>query len=98
MLYLPFNPIIEFLATNNKNMSVNTESCFDLNETQEFKCQCKDGFDGKRCELHVCPTCENNGSCPVEISDTSGRQPVHCECPFPYEGLIFEFGSKEKSS
>ena len=35
-------------------MGVNTEYCSDLNGNQEFKCECKDGYDGKRCEVSVC--------------------------------------------
>ena len=69
-------------------MGINTKSCSDDNGTQEFKCQCKNGFGGERCELDLCPTCENNGFCPGEnLSDTSVQKPLHCECSFPYEGL-----------
>ena len=34
-----------------KKMGLNTEFCSDVNGSKEFKCQCKDGFIGKRCEV-----------------------------------------------
>ena len=67
-------------------MGVNTEYCSDLNGSQEFKCECKDGFDGNRCEVSVCPVnfCKNNGICKSEIVD--GKKIYECDCLFPFEG------------
>ena len=31
-------------------MNINTEYCDDMNGTQEFSCQCKAGFEGRKCE------------------------------------------------
>ena len=71
-------------------MGVNTEYCSDLNGNQEFKCECKDGFDGKRCEVSVCPLdCKNNGTCESEIVD--GRKIWKCDCQFPFEGKKIYF-------
>ena len=33
-----------------ENIGTNTEYCFDSNGNDEFKCECNEGFDGKRCE------------------------------------------------
>ena len=66
-------------------MGVNTQYCSDLNGSQEFKCECNDGFDGKRCEVSVCALdCQNDGNCKSEIFD--GKKNWECECPFPFEG------------
>ena len=66
-------------------MGINTEYCSDVNGSQEFKCECHKGFDGKRCEISVCPlNCENNGICKSEIVD--GNKMWECDCPFPFEG------------
>ena len=71
-------------------MGVNTEYCSDLNGSQEFKCECNDGFDGKRCEVSVCPLdCQNDGNCKSEIFD--GKKNWECECPFPFEGEKIQF-------
>ena len=29
------------------NIGANTEYCFDSNGSDEFKCECNEGFDGK---------------------------------------------------
>ena len=67
-------------------MGINTESCSDLNGTQEFKCQCKDGFDGKRCEAVVCSSnyCNNNGLCSIKSENDIER--LQCECFDGFEG------------
>ena len=68
-----------------KNIGVNTEYCSDTNGSQEFKCVCNDGFDGKRCEF----SCQNNGKSLYKI-DGDGIMIWECECPFPFQGsLIF---------
>ena len=71
-----------------KNIGVNTRYCFDMNGSQEFKCECNDGFDGKRCEIFICPlNCENNGTCLSEI-DEFGKKIWSCECSFPFQGQL----------
>ena len=69
---------------------MNTEYCSDMNGNQEFKCECNDGYDGKRCEVYVCPLdCQNNGICESEIID--GKKIWKCECPFPFEGETIKY-------
>ena len=69
-----------------KNIGVNTESCSDVNGSQEFKCECKEGFDGKRCEIAVCTSnyCNNNGLCSIESHNDTKR--LQCECYEGFEG------------
>ena len=68
-------------------MGVNTEYCFDMNGSQEFKCECNVGFDGKMCELSVCPlNCENNGVCSTEIDSITNIKLWKCDCPSPFTG------------
>ena len=66
-------------------MGLNTESCSDVNGSQKFKCQCMDGFNGKRCEVPVCSSkyCNNNGLCSINENDIN---PLHCECYDGFEG------------
>ena len=66
-------------------MGENTESCSDVNGSQEFKCQCKDGFIGKKCEVAGCSTnyCFNNGTCSINDND---NDQLHCECNEGFEG------------
>ena len=69
-----------------KNIGVNTRTCFDMDGSQEFKCECNDSFDGKRCEIFNCPlNCENNGLCKAEI-DEFGNKNWECECSYPFQG------------
>ena len=78
-----------------KNIGVNTEYCFDMNGSQEFKCECNEGYDGKRCEVALCPfNCENNGICLSKI-DEFGKKIWQCKCQFPFEGetKIYKFAS-----
>ena len=67
-------------------MGINTESCSDVNGSQQFKCQCKDGFDGRRCEVVVCSTnyCYDNGLCTIESNN--GIKRWQCECFDGFEG------------
>ena len=53
-----------FIIVFIKNIGINTENCFDMNGSQEFNCECNDGFEGERCEIALCENivCEN-GSC-----------------------------------
>ena len=66
-----------------KKMGINTEFCSDVNESQEFKCQCKDGFAGKRCEVAVCSSnyCNNNGLCTIK-----SEEEFNCKCNAGFEG------------
>ena len=73
-------------------MGINTEYCYDLNGNQEFKCECKDGFDEKRCEVSVCPLdCNDNEICRSEIDEINGKKIWECECPFPFEGETIKY-------
>ena len=67
-----------------KKMGINTEFCSDVNESQEFKCQCKDGFVGKRCELAICSStyCNKNGLCFIK----NDNDQLDCECNSGFEG------------
>ena len=67
-------------------MGTNTETCSDLNGSQEFKCQCKDGFGGKKCEVAVCSLnyCNNNGEC--SINSSNNIEQLQCECYEGFEG------------
>ena len=70
-------------------MGINTEYCFDVNGSQEFKCECNDGFYGKRCEISVCPlNCENGEICKSEIDETNGKKVWKCYCPVPFKGAL----------
>ena len=69
-------------------MGVNTKYCFDNNGSQEFKCECNDDFDGKRCEVSLCPIdfCKNNGECKSEINNITNIKEWKCECPAQFIG------------
>ena len=65
-----------------KLMGMNTESCSDVNGTQEFKCQCKGGLGGQRCEAAVCSSdyCNNNGLCQIKYDNENDIEQLQCEC------------------
>ena len=46
-------------------MNTNTQSCSDVNGTQQFKCICNEGFEGGRCEIDICDRvlCSENRFC-----------------------------------
>ena len=68
-----------------------------MNGSQEFKCECNNGFDGKRCEIFICPLdCKNGGLCNDEI-DESGNKIWQCDCPFPFQGKAELISSDKKS-
>ena len=63
-----------------KNIGNNTEYCFDSDGNEEFKCECNEGFDGKRCEMERCSLdCGINGICTTEI-DEFGIKKSKCLC------------------
>ena len=69
--------------------SDNTANCFDSNGTKEFKCNCKDGFDGIRCEEECDLKCENNGICRPDIraeNNSVGIKYWKCDCQSGFEG------------
>ena len=67
-------------------MNVNTEYCSDMDGSQEFRCQCNDGFDGKRCEI-VCPLdCKNGGSCITKMTTKTNNKQWKCNCPSQFTG------------
>ena len=68
-------------------MGVNTEYCSDMNGSQEYKCECKDGFDGNRCEIENCPfNCENGRVCKSEINKITNIKEWKCDCPAQFIG------------
>ena len=69
-------------------MGLNTESCSDMNGSQEFRCQCMDGFDGRRCEVPVCSSnyCNNNGLCSLKSDNEDDIDQLRCECIDGFEG------------
>ena len=67
----------------------NTDSCFDSNGTQEFNCNCKDGFDGTRCEEECDLKCENNGICRPDVKPENNSVATKiwkCDCQPGFEG------------
>ena len=68
------------LDINIENIGINTEYCFDSNGSDEFKCECNEGFDGKRCEDECSLECGIHGSCTTEINVTSGIKQWKCLC------------------
>ena len=58
----------------NENIGINTEYCYDSNGNSEFKCECNEGFDGKRCEDECSLDCGIHGSCTTEINITTGTK------------------------
>ena len=78
-----------YLLTNdikNKNIGINTEYCFDSNGNAEFKCECNEGFDGKRCEDVCILECGIHGSCTTEINVTTGIKQWKCSCRDNFTG------------
>jgi hypothetical protein len=50
----------------------------------DFKCFCKDGFYGKRCEqkINLCEneTCSGNGICKVISNKQTNSETIECKC------------------
>ena len=78
---------IDTFDINIENIGLNTEYCFDSNGNAEFKCECNEGFDGKRCEDECSLECGINGSCVTEVNSTSGIKQSKCLCTDNFTGL-----------
>ena len=83
MFYLFYMNLIDI---NIENIGLNTEYCFDSNGNAEFKCECNEGFDGKRCEDECSLDCKNNGTCTTEINSTTGIKQSKCLCTDNFTG------------
>ena len=77
---------MNMIVINKKNIGNNTEYCFDSNGSEEFKCECNDGFDGKRCEDQCPLDCQNGGLCTTEINATTGTKNWICVCTDNFTG------------
>ena len=73
---------------NIENIGINTEYCSDLNGNDEFKCECNEGFDGKRCEDECFLECGIHGSCTTEINISTGIKEWKCLCRDNFTGFI----------
>ena len=69
-----------------ENIGTNTEYCFDSNGSDEFKCECNEGFDGKRCEDECSLECGIHGSCTTEINVITGTKQWKCLCRDNFTG------------
>ena len=74
-------------------MGLNTEYCSDLNGSQEYKCDCHDGFDGKRCEVECPVNCENYKICKSEINKTTNIKKYMCVDPDPIDLSVTDLTS-----
>ena len=75
---------------NLKNIGINTNYCFDSNGSDEYKCECNEGYDGKRCEHGCSLECGNNGYCTADINSTTGIKQWKCLCTDNFTGFIFD--------
>ena len=78
---------MNLIDINNENIGLNTEYCFDSNGNTEFKCECNEGFDGKRCEDVCFLECGINGRCATEIDITTGIKQSKCLCTDNFRGF-----------
>ena len=65
-----------------------------MNESQEFTCKCNDGFDGKRCDIYLCPLdhCKNKGTCTTEVNSITSTVQWICDCPPQFTGtIVFDY-------
>ena len=69
---------MKMIDKNIKNVGINTEYCFDYDGADEFKCECNQGFDGKRCEDECSLECNDGWACSPEFNDTSGTKRWKC--------------------
>ena len=77
---------LKIIYINVENIGNNTEYCFDSNGGAEFKCECNEGFDGKKCEDVCSLDCGDNGSCMTEINSTTGIKQSKCLCTDNFTG------------
>ena len=54
-----------------------------MNETGEFKCECNEGFDGKRCDEKCILTCAINELCTTGINEITGTKKWICKPKLP---------------
>ena len=86
--HLTISPYNNNIDINNENIGNNTEYCFDSNGNDEFKCECNEGFDGKRCDEDVCLLeCKNDGNCITAIVSTTGTKQPKCICADNFTGF-----------
>ena len=78
------------LDINIKNIGNNTEYCFDSDGSDEYKCECNAGFDGKRCEIECSLDCGIHGSCITEINSTTGIKEWKCFCTDNFAGSYLQ--------
>ena len=83
---------------NVENIGINTEYCFDSNGSDEFKCECNDGFDGKRCEDECSLDCGIHGNCTTEINTTTGIKQWKCLCNDNFTGFNSHSSNPDTSS
>ena len=79
---------VSLVLINLKNIGINTNYCFDSNGNDEYKCECNEGYDGKRCEFECFIDCGLNGTCTAEINSTTGIKELKCHCRNNFTGLI----------
>ena len=69
---------MNIIDINIENIGVNTEYCSDSNGSEEFQCECNEGYVGKRCEDQCPIDCEINGNCQSEINSSTGIKQWIC--------------------
>ena len=82
---------MKLIDINVENIGINTEYCFDSNGSDEFKCECNEGFDGKRCEDECSLKCGDNASCATEINSITGIKQSKCVCADNFTGFHSQF-------
>ena len=75
---------------NLKKIGINTKYCFDSNGSDEYKCECNEGHDGKHCEHECSLDCGIYGNCTTEINETTGIKQWKCLCTDNFTGFIFD--------
>ena len=85
-IYSMWHTVCSILDIIIENVGVNTEYCFDSNGNEEFKCECNEGFDGKRCEDQCFLECGNNGICTSKINISTGTKEWECFCSNNFTG------------
>ena len=72
---------------NLKKIGINTKYCFDSNGSDEYKCECNEGHDGKQCEHECSLDCGIYGNCTTEINETTGIKQWKCLCTDNFTGF-----------